>query len=228
MLTTYDIAYSNFPFTTNSSLRLNTSHKLSPGVICNAVLFPRCEHTVNSAHISYIGKAAANPKMGEIRIADDDNNQLCAVRFDTVDTSADLLYGYAYDSVGYCGVIVALPELRNTLTGVYKPGADSFVFTPCVLRPQGLESSKPKLMYEGEVVNEVAVTALGNDADTAARFLNPIEYLEVVVDGMKLSAATASVDDALCLITPAPGSHVRIIPSLTENNTILIGGGSDV
>lgn len=207
----------NYPFTGNSSLRINdTGYTLPPDLLLDACIYPRCDNNP-PFHIARMDKWVWS-------ISDNSGATAFTVVFpETRDRHLqDYYIGYCYDGVGSCGTVLGTDKLYSWLKAVPLSQAvpsDSFVFSAGAVRPVGQHLKKRALFVNKRGLQLPALSVSWGDnisvsASGVATIDETLEYPDsgkdtpittLVVNGVYVSGGR-SVN-----IVPTPGSKVRVL-----------------
>lgn len=206
---------SNYPFTKNSTMLLNsTGLRLMPGAILSAKLYPRCG-SVPYVRIAEIGRTSVQSTVGSIVIVNDSDNVVCRVSFDL---QGNTVVGKAYDETGCCGVIVGTPLLLPILKSRYLPEADSFIFSPSSFFPR--PSSPGRGVLRSKDGSEItSLTFDSTDFNTSAtgevsvkQGVRPVD-IQKPVSAIRINGKTVGFGSKYVNIYPEPGSDLRVVAS---------------
>lgn len=166
---------SNYPFITGCSMELCSGIYLSPGVITECLLYPKCGN-INYARIGFLGCNSITDNFGYIKLVSDTGTSICSVSFDLSDLSMrpNTITGTGYDAYGdFCGSMTARGELIPLLRGRYfVTSKRNLILSPSAIRPAERPDDKSThtslLLADGTALGDIKFneSQFEKDADT--------------------------------------------------------------
>lgn len=237
---------SNYPFTESSSMELYKGHRLSPGVVVGASIYPIVPGGKSGyLYISGIDHSLSSLGIYSLTLADSVAGDIAAsIRIAPGSTvnSSDVVNGSVIQLNRYCGSVVFTKDIIPILRLDLAFTSISFIFTPSVYHPRIISGDLPNIDYplvtaDGSSISgfSIADTAdtvylddngklVSPDNQDAGRFVKRVTVKNREDCPDRDVYCTRS--NYLNIIT-APGSILRL-STIRSNNTIEIGSIDDL
>lgn len=240
---------SNYPFTESSSMELYKGHRLSPGVVVGASIYPIVPGGKSGyLYISGIDHSLASLGIYSLTLADSVAGDIAAsIRIAPRSTanSSDAINGSVIQLNRYCGSVVFTKDIIPILRLDLAFTSISFIFTPSVYRPRIISGDLPDIDHplvtdDGSSISGFSIADTSDTADTVYLDDNgKLVYLDNQAAGRFVKKVTVknredepdcdiscTLSNYLNIIT-APGSTLRM-STIRSSNTIEIGSIDDL
>lgn len=240
MLITDTSRVSNYPFTESSSMELYRGHRLSPGVVVGASIYPIVPGGKSGyLYISGIDHSLASIGIYSLTLADSVAGDISAsirIEPESDTNSSDVINGSVIQLNRYCGSAVFTKDIIPILRLDLAFTSISFIFTPSVYRPRIISGDLPSIDYplvaaDGLSISRFSIAASDDTVhlDVDGKLVYPDNqaterFVETVTIGS--CGVSSNSGDYINIIT-APGSILRM-STIRSNNTIEIGSIDDL
>lgn len=223
---------SKYPFIEASSLALYRNHKLSPGVITGASIYPCVSGTsAGYAYIAGISASRISEGVGVIRIYDSIVGDINTNALFRLNADSGIMEGSVIQNGNYCGVVTATADLLPLLTLNIEFEQDSFIFTPSVYHPRLVPAFSAGVAESSLMLNDHAIKSVTLDADDfdgSGNIKAPIQSSLDAVRAITINKLnTIDAKDSGLIVMASPGSYVRTFTDRV-NSVIEIGGADDL